>query len=130
MPLQTPDPLSPMNGFVELFWFVIAVAGGIARFLDTYLRTGVFPAVGRMAAHALVSGFSGYMVAQVVMKISPEWTLVAAGVGGYLGTQGIDWISNALHARIEAAIPSIPHSPVEPPPPSTPAVFKPEGPTT
>lgn len=115
MPIHPPEPPTPafLDAFAQVFWFILAVAGGIARFLDAYLRTGVFPTIGMMIAHAVVSGFSGYMVAQVVLKIAPDWTLVAAGVGGYLGTQGIDWIASVLKSRVESAIPASPE-PVKP----------------
>jgi len=74
--------------------------GGIARYLDTYLRTATTPKFGMLVANALVSGFSGYMVAQVALRVEPDWALVAAGIGGYLGTQGLDWLSEVLKRRI------------------------------
>lgn len=77
----------------DIAWVIIAMIGGVARYLDQYVRTGVAPRLGLLFTHTVVSGFSGYMVAQTVLLISPDWTLVAAGVGGYLGTQGLDWIS-------------------------------------
>jgi hypothetical protein len=89
------------------------MAGGVARYLDIYLRTGVLPKFGFLFAHAVVSGFSGYMVAQVMMRVSPDWALVAAGIGGYLGTQGLDWISNVLKARVASHIPSSKDSPIK-----------------
>ena len=107
MPVQPPEPplTALFSGVAELLWVAIAMAGGIARYLDTYLRTGVFPTVGMIVANAVVSGFSGYMFAQIVTKVAPEWAVVAAGVGGYLGTQGIDWVATVIKGRVEAAIP-------------------------
>lgn len=78
----------------DIAWVIIAMIGGVARYLDQYVRTGVAPRLGLLFAHTVVSGFSGYMVAQSMLLISPAWALVAAGVGGYLGTQGLDWISS------------------------------------
>ncbi len=89
----------------ELMWLVLAMAGGVARYLDAYLRTGVLPKMGMLAAHALVSGFSGYIVAQVVLRMSPDWALVSAGVGGYLGTQGLDWVASIMRERFGGTIP-------------------------
>lgn len=84
----------------ELIWVIVAMLGGIARYLDSYIRTGVAPRLGLLAAHALVSGFSGYMVAQAILQFSAHWAMVAAGVGGYLGTQGIDWLATVLRDRV------------------------------
>ena len=78
----------------QLMWVLLAMIGGIARYLDKYIRTGQVPKLGMLAAHTVVSGFSGYMVAQTIIKFQPDWALVAAGVGGYLGTQGLDWLAS------------------------------------
>jgi hypothetical protein len=82
--------------FAELMWVALAMLGGIARYLDSYLRTGAAIHYGKLVAHSLVSGFSGYMTAQVVIQFSVDWAIVAAGVGGYLGTQALDWIATIL----------------------------------
>jgi len=83
----------------QVMWLLLAMAGGVARYLDSYLRTGVMPKLTALFAHALVSGFSGYMVAQVVLRIEPDWALVSAGIGGYLGTQGLDWAAYVIKNR-------------------------------
>lgn len=80
----------------ELMWVLLAMIGGVARYLDSYLRTGAAVHYGKLVAHALVSGFSGYMTAQVVIQFSVDWAVVAAGVGGYLGTQALDWAASIL----------------------------------
>jgi hypothetical protein len=88
----------------DIAWVLIAMIGGVARYLDQYVRTGVAPRLGLLFAHTVVSGFSGYMVAQTVLRISPDWALVAAGVGGYLGTQGLDWISSLFTEKFGGKI--------------------------
>jgi len=98
-PSQQPPDITWVRFTAELLWVLLAMAGGIARYLDVYLRTGILPKVGHLIAHAVVSGFSGYMIAQIVIRISPDWALVAAGIGGYLGTQGLDWASSVLKHR-------------------------------
>jgi hypothetical protein len=90
----------------ESLWVLLAMAGGVARYLDEYLRTGILPRIGHLFAHAAVSGFSGYMVAQVCLRTVPEWSLVAAGIGGYLGTQGLEWVSTVLKRRVAGSVDS------------------------
>lgn len=88
----------------ELIWTILAMVGGTARALDKYVRTGVAPGLSLLFANALVSGFSGYMVAQVVIKFQPDWALVGAGVGGYLGTQGLDWLASIMATKFGGTI--------------------------
>ena len=84
----------------EVFWVILAVLGGLARSLDGYVKSGVFPRVSMLAAHIAISGFAGFMMAQLLLKIAPGWEHIGAGVGGYLGTQGIDWMAQAIKARL------------------------------
>lgn len=103
------DPQGTDNIFLkhlaELMWVLVAICGGVARALDGYTKTGVFPKVGMLFAHGVVSGFSGYMVAQVMLLVAPQWVLVGAGVGGYLGTQGLEWVASILKQRFGGEIP-------------------------
>lgn len=101
MPLPPPPETAWTQLLTELLWLVLAATGGIAKYIDSYLKTGVVPRVGLLVGHAVVSGFSGYMVAQVALRTAPDWALVAAGVGGYLGTQGLDWLSTVLKKRLD-----------------------------
>lgn len=105
-PAHTPPDPSWAKFAAELMWVLLAMAGGVARYLDIYLRTSVLPRFGFLFAHTVVSGFSGYMVAQVVIRVSPEWALVAAGVGGYLGTQGLDWAATVIKQRCGGSFPT------------------------
>lgn len=83
----------------EIAWVVLAMVGGVARYLDSYLKGSDVPKWGMMLAHALVSGFSGYMVAQVALKFQPDWALICAGIGGYLGTQGLDLLTEVVRRK-------------------------------
>lgn len=117
MQVKGPEGVSAIKIGVELIWVLVAMLGGVARYLDSYIRTGSSPKFGLMVAHAAVSGFSGYMVAQTVIQFSTQWALVAAGVGGYLGTQGLDWLATVLRDKvIGGTIP--PLSSNDAPPPS------------
>lgn len=98
----TPPQFQWITQLGEFGWVLLAMAGGIARYLDSYLRSGQAPKWGLALTHATVSGFSGYMVAMIAIRIQPDWALVAAGVGGYLGTQGLDFASHVLKRRLGA----------------------------
>lgn len=89
----------------EIAWVVLAMIGGAARYLDKFLRTGNRPQMWPLFANVFVSGFSGYMAAQVVIRFSAEWAVVAAGVGGYLGTQALDWAATILAEKFGGSIP-------------------------
>lgn len=98
--MTEPPPPSMFTLTTEVAWVLLAMIGGVARYLDTYLKSGNAPKVGLLITHALVSGFSGYMVAQVMLKVQPDWALIAAGIGGYLGTQGMDFLTRVMKKRI------------------------------
>lgn len=83
----------------DLSWALIALMGGVARYLDGFLKGQQTPTWSRIAAHAFVSGFSGYMVAQVAVLIKPEWSFISAGVAGYLGTQALDMVADLMRQR-------------------------------
>lgn len=92
-------PQNSWSSWNDLAWAIIAVLGGVARYLDTFLKGGHPPTWSRMIAHAFVSGFSGYMVAQATLFIKPEWAFIAAGVAGYLGTQALDMVADFMRKR-------------------------------
>lgn len=94
----------------DVAWAVIAILGGIARYLDSFLKGGHPPTWTRLMAHAFVSGFSGYMVAQVSLQIKPEWAFIAAGVAGYLGTQALDMVAELMRKRAGVDKPEEPKS--------------------
>lgn len=111
MPLLSLTPMGETDAMQlgpEVMWVLIAMAGGVARYLDQFLKTGEIPRIGLLAGHALVSGFAGYMVVQVTLKFSADWAIVAAGAGGYMGTQALDWISSLLKSKVSGFIPSGP----------------------
>lgn len=93
-------PHSSWPSWNDVAWAAIAVLGGVARYLDSFLKGGAPPTWTRLVAHAFVSGFSGYMVAQAALLIKPEWAFIAAGVAGYLGTQALDLTADLIKKRV------------------------------
>lgn len=88
--------------WTDFLLVLLAVFGGVARYLDEYLKTDILPKFGKAMAAAFVSGFSGYMVGLIANKVAPEWALVAGGLGGYLGTRGLDMANDLLRSRLGA----------------------------
>lgn len=102
--MDMPTNNNSFPSVTDLTWAVIAVLGGIANYLDGFLKGKQTPAWSRITAHAFVSGFSGYMVAQVILLVRPEWAFVSAGVAGYLGTQALDLFADILKKRAKDAL--------------------------
>lgn len=69
----------------------IAFFGGIARYLDEYLRGKKFN-FWKMLARVVLSGFFGWLGAELVGKYSHDFAFVAAGVAGFGGGE----IANVL----------------------------------
>lgn len=100
-------PHSSWPSWNDLAWAVIAVLGGVARYLDSFLKGQTVPTWSRMTAHAFVSGFSGYMAAQATLLLKPEWSFIVAGVAGYLGTQALDIIADLIKRRVGEDKPNV-----------------------
>lgn len=84
---------------VHVGWILLATFGGIARYLDRYVRKHEVPVWSMMWAHLVVSAFGGYMVASMVDLLDPKWVWIGAGIGGYMGTEALDWLSRVLQRR-------------------------------
>lgn len=82
----------------EVLWSLIAIVGGMARTLSAYIDGGQFR-LSILIANGFVSGFSGYMFAETMQLVSADYAYVAAGVGGYYGTQALDWIVDIVRNR-------------------------------
>jgi len=81
----------------DVIWTALAAAGGIAKQLHIYVRTGEF-SWPLLIARAVSSGFSGYMVASAMSIVRPEYAMVAAGVGGYIGAEAMDFLYSGVKA--------------------------------
>lgn len=93
-------PNSSWPTWNDAAWAIIAMLGGVARYLDGFIKGQTAPTWSKILAHAFVSGFSGYIVAQAVLLIKPEWAFIAAGVAGYLGTQALDITADLIRKRV------------------------------
>jgi uncharacterized membrane-anchored protein len=73
---------------LQLLFGLIAVCGGVARYLNSY-ATGAPFKFSILAASAFVAGFSGYMFGLLgqSMQLPIPMLLIMAGVGGFFGEQ-------------------------------------------
>ena len=56
-----------------------------------------------MLAAGVAAGFTGLMTGSVVVLMGyPTWALVAAGVGGFMGTESMQLIFDILNRRAAA----------------------------
>jgi hypothetical protein len=89
-----------------LSWGLLASAGGAVKFLAAMLRTPEKMSAKRflflLGANVCISGFSGLIFALLFSTLSPDrtWQLIAAGIGGYLGTQLLDIIALTMTKKI------------------------------
>lgn len=76
---------------------IVAFAGGFARYLESYLKTGKFN-VGLALANVFISGFSGIMFANAaaLLDLDSQWMFVLAGVGGFVGGKAVEWMYERL----------------------------------
>ena len=87
----------------SLAYVLLAMSGGIARYLHSYTHGAKFH-WGVFSANAVLSGFSGYIFALVAtsMQMPDNLTFVFAGVGGFLGHSGLEWLSEVIKSKINA----------------------------
>ena len=89
-----------------VLWALLAGAGGAVKFVSAALRNNATMSAKRflalLTANVFISGFAGLIGALVFSLISPEPALqaIAAGIFGYLGTQGLDIIALTMSKKI------------------------------
>lgn len=91
----------PINFPIEMFYGVLAVAGGIVRYLQGYARGDEFK-FRIFCANIFISGFSGYMFALLGenMNLPAKIVLMMAGTGGFMGTTAMDIVVGYLTDRV------------------------------
>ena len=86
---------------IEYIYGLIAVAGGIARYANSFIAGKPFK-ISVLFASAFVAGFSGYMFAVVGISLNLPLPMqfVMAGVGGFFGEQTMKLILEYAAKRI------------------------------
>lgn len=76
----------------EAVYVVLAVAGGIARYLNSFVRGTPFR-ISILLASIFISAFSGYIFALVGTSMVMPFTLISmmSGVGGFFSDQAMKW---------------------------------------
>lgn len=92
------EPQFPNN---EVVWsIVVAAFGGLAKYLDKYLRQQETLHFIRLFSTLVVTGFTGWLISELVVSVNhPEWRIMAAGIGGYAGVQIVDEVIAVLKMR-------------------------------
>lgn len=82
---------------LELFVVVIAVSGGLARYLSSY-TTGTPFRISIFLASGAVAGFTGYIFAifGATMALPDPMLFVMAGIGGFFGEQTMKLVLEAV----------------------------------
>ncbi len=107
-----------MNGeptFIEkmLLWAFLAGAGGAVKFIGGMLRSPENISrrrfVAMLVANMVISGFAGLIGALLMSTVTPDptWQNIAAGIIGYLGTQGLDLIALGVQRKLSIAPPAV-----------------------
>ena len=90
--------MEPFKHFpIEILYALIAVAGGIARYLNGFVN-GVPFKLSIFLASAVVSGFSGLMFAYlgISMHLPAPFLYMMAGCGGFFGDQTMKFVMEYL----------------------------------
>jgi LydA holin phage, holin superfamily III len=86
---------------IEIIYGAIAIAGGIARYLNGYVNGERFK-LRILVASAIVAGFSGFMFALLgqTMAMPAPMINVMAGVGGFFGEQTLKFIMEYAEKKL------------------------------
>lgn len=87
--------------FVHLTYGLIALCGGVARYLNGYTKGKPF-SLTMFIASAFISGFSGWMFATLGMSLDfPQpFVFMMAGTGGFFGDQTMKFLYETIKKRI------------------------------
>lgn len=87
---------------VEIVYGVLAMAGGMARYLTAYEKGKVF-AVRYFLASTFISGFSGYMFALlgISLDLPTNMNFIMAGIGGFMGEQALKFVAEYITQKFK-----------------------------
>lgn len=90
----------------ELIWIALGAFGGAVKVFSQWVQKTNRPDSSKEAGiqlflNIMISGFSGYMGALIGSMITSDnqWHVVLAGVFGYLGVQGLDFLSQFIKEK-------------------------------
>lgn len=86
---------------VEVIYGSVAIAGGIARYLNGYVNGERFK-LRILVASAIVAGFSGIMFALLgeTINLPSQMVHMMAGVGGFFGDQTLKFIMEYTQKKV------------------------------
>lgn len=84
---------------IEILYVIISALGGLAKYLNGYLRGKRFD-LWKLLASMLVSAFSGVTCAHLALIIRPGWEIIAASVGGFMGGEAMTFLATWLTKKL------------------------------
>lgn len=87
---------------IELIYGILAIAGGVSRYFNTYNQSGAF-AWKHFVASVFISGFSGYMFALlgISMDLPQPFLFMMAGTGGFMGEQALKVVAEYVTKKLK-----------------------------
>ena len=92
----------PISTSIIIKHGVLAVTGGIVHSLSAY-RKGETRGLLDIVILSIISSFSGVIFALVALNLYPDGylTYAIAGVGGFVGVEGMAWVTDYLKKKIK-----------------------------
>lgn len=92
----------PISTSIMLKHGILAVSGGIVHALSAY-RRGETRGVLDIIILSVISAFTGVIFAFVALSLYPDTylTFAIAGVGGFVGVEGMSWITEFVKSKLK-----------------------------
>lgn len=87
---------------IEIIWVFVAMIGGVARYLNSYISGQRFK-LSIFLASGVVAGFSGYMfaIAGDSLQLPQGIVHMMAGVGGFFGEQTMKFLLDYAKDKVK-----------------------------